>query len=286
MNVVFHLGSHPIVNHLVHNGDGVPDPSRWTWEPSVVIGIALFVGAYLYATRMLARRVNSGIVLSPWQASLFLLGCLVLFLSLVSPLDVLSDDFLFSAHMVQHMLLSVVVPVLLLLGTPGWLLRPLARPPVVRAARSMAFPTCAFLIFNVNFWLWHLPALYDLAVAHESVHILQHLTFIATGVLNWWPVLSPLRELPRLKYPLQLLYLFANCQPNVILGAILFFSRDVVYRSYLDAPRLFDISPHADQQLGALIMWVPGNAIYLVVFSVVFLKWFYGSVPHTSLPSR
>ncbi len=256
-----------------HAGE-IHSPAQWTWEPSVIIGIALMVSIYLYLVSPFHRRRSHDSPVGAWRISSFLLGSGVLFLSLVSPLDVLSDEYLFSAHMVQHILLAMIAPLLLLLGTPGWLLQPLVKPQVVlRVARVLTDPVPAFLIFNFNFWLWHLPTLYDQAVGDERIHIFQHLTFIATGVLNWWPIFSPLRELPRFSHLRQLLYMAANCQPNVILGAILFFSRGTLYQAYVDAPRVFDISTHADQQIGGLIMWIPGNAIYMLVFSIVFLQW-------------
>jgi len=113
---------------------------------------------------------------------------------------------------------------------------------VLRLARIVTHPVPAYLVFFAVFWTWHWPAFYDAAVADEHVHVVQHLTFIATGVLSWWPVFSPARELPRLRPLLQVLYLFACCQPGVALGALFVFSRDLLYQAYVDAPRI-SISP-------------------------------------------
>lgn len=276
--MIFWLPVLQLANRAAQSAVEAHNPSEWSWEPTVIVGVALLGATYLYAVGPLCRRYAWADAVNPWTIALFLLGSLLLFLSLVSPLEVLSDEYLFSAHMVQHIVMTLVVPPLWLLGTPEWLLRPVLRPrAVARVARVLTFPVAAFLIFNVNFWLWHLPALYDLALADERVHILQHLTFLSTAILNWWPVLSPLRELPRAGYPLQVLYLFANCQPNVALGAIFVFARDVLYQAYVTAPRLFDLSPHADQQIGGLIMWIPGNGLYLLALSIVFIRWFQGS---------
>lgn len=265
----------PLIPMLPH-GAGHEDPSQWTWEPSVIIGIVLFVGAYLYGVGPLRRRYGWASTVDPRQVALFLLGNLALFLALVSPLDVLSDDYLFSAHMVQHILLVAIIPPLWLLGTPDWLLRPLFGSPVlIRLGRALTHPAVAFVILNLTFWVWHWPVLYDLAVSEEPVHALQHVTFLVAGVISWWPVLSPVPELPRISPPMQAAYLFAMCQPNVVLGAISVFSRGPLYQAYLDAPRLFDLSPVTDQQIGGLIMWIPGNLIYLVALSIVVLRWLY-----------
>jgi putative membrane protein len=259
---------------VVQHGEEARDVGDWSWEPSIVVGTALFAAAYLYGIGPLRRRHQWADRVEPWRVALFLLGLLVFLLALVSPLDVLSDEYLFSAHMVQHILMAVIVPPLLLMGTPGWLLRPFIQVPhVLRIARMLTFPVVAFLMFNLTFAFWHWPALYDLAIMDEHVHVIQHLSFAATAVLNWWPVLSPLPELPRLSYPLRVFYLFANCQPGVVLGALFVFSRDVLYEAYIDAPRILGLSAHADQQLGGLIMWIPGNAIYLLALSIVFLRW-------------
>ena len=277
MKTAFLLPALHLIERPARHGVEPHDAWQWSWEPTVIAGVTLLVIAYLCAVGPLRARFALAGEPDPVVVLLFLLGSLVLLLSLVSPLEVLSDSYLFSAHMVQHILIALIVPLLWLLGTPGWLLRPLIRPRAVTAvARVLSFPIAAFLIFNVNFWLWHLPPLYDLALADERVHIFQHLTFISTGLLNWFPVLSPLHEVARISYPLQVLYLFASCQPGVALGAILVFSRGVLYQAYAAAPRLFDLSPHTDQQIGGLIMWIPGNAIYLLALSAIFIRWFQG----------
>src|SRR5689334_4677953 len=124
--------------------------------------------------------------------------------------------------MVQHLLLSLVVSPLLIMGTPGWMLRPALRSRVVAAAaRAVTKPMTAFAIFNVVLIAWHLPVLYNAAMANHDVHIVQHLMFLVASVLMWWPVLSPMPELPRLSYPLQMLYLFLMSIPMQIVSIYL-----------------------------------------------------------------
>jgi putative membrane protein len=215
-----------------------------------------------------AERVDTG------QVTAFLTGVLVMFVALLSPLHELGDNYLFSAHMVQHLLLTLVVPPLLLLGTPPWLLRPLLRyPHVLGTARFLTLPVVAFLLFNVVFAVWHVPALYDLALRERGIHILEHLMFLVVGVIMWWPILSPLPELPRARYIVQILYLFIQPTVPSILGAVITFSGGVLYTWYAEAPRVWAISPHTDQQIGGLIMWVPGGLVFLITLMVVFLVW-------------
>lgn len=199
--------------------------TAWHGHPSVVIGLLVVTGAYLVWVGPLRRRLGVVEAVGAGRVTMFLSGILVLFVALVSPLHELGDDYLFSAHMVQHLLLTLVVPPLLLLGTPGWLLRPfLLSPKVYRAARLVTLPVIAFILFNTVFVIWHVPALYDLALRERGIHILEHLMFIGAGVIVWWPILSPLPELPRASYMMQMLYLFVQPTVPSVLGAMITFS--------------------------------------------------------------
>ncbi len=247
----------------------------WNAQPSVILGLLALSGAYLYGVGPLRRRNDWAPAPSRVRVAAFFGGIAVAAVALLSPLDTVGDTYLFSAHMVQHMLLTMVVPPLLLLGTPGWLLRPLLRrPAVARVARGLTWPVVAFALFNGDFWLWHAPALYNLTLENEWLHALEHLTFIATAVLNWFPILSPVPdELPRLPLLNQVLYLFLDCQPMVLLGAGFTFAPQPLYAPYTHAPRIFGMSAATDQQLGGLIMWIPGNFIYIIAMSIVFFHW-------------
>ena len=252
--------------------------TSWTIHWSTVIGLAALGGFYLWgARRVQARAAAAGLAvpaLRIGQQVAFFSGLLVIFASLNGPLHDLSDYYLFSAHMVQHLLLSLAVPPLLLVGTPGWLLRPLLEHRVIgRIARAITRPVRCFIIFNVVIAAWHLPPLYNTAMAHHPVHIVQHLTFMAASVLMWWPFLSPLPELPRLAYPGQMLYCFLMVIPMSIVAIYIAMADHVLYPAYSVAPRIWDITPMSDQQIGGLIMWVPGGLLFYVVMTFVFFKW-------------
>ena len=224
----------------------------------------------------LRRRFGWAEVIETSKVALFLTGALILFVALLSPLHELGDNYLFSAHMVQHLLLMLVVPPLLLWGTPGWLLRPLMRSPrVLGIARFLTRPVAAFVLFNAVVVLWHLPALYDLALRERDIHILEHFMFIGASVIMWWPILSPLRELPRAPYLIQTLYLFILPTIPAIVGAFITFSDGIVYTWYAEAPRVWDISLDTDQQIGGLIMWVPGGLVFFLALVITFLIWAY-----------
>jgi putative membrane protein len=246
----------------------------WNLDPTLLLGIAALVGGYFYAVGPLRRKYALGPAVEDGQVAAFLAAVVTLVVALLSPLDTLGDRYLFSAHMVQHMLLAVVFPPLLLLGLPAWLFAPpLHYRPVLLVGRALANPFAAFFLLNGALYIWHIPPLYDATLTHEGLHVAEHLIFLATGVLFWWPVLGPAPELPRLSRPLAVVYLFFGCQPMVLLGALLTFASQPFYTPYVAAPRIWGFNPLLDQQLGGLIMWLPTNIPYLIALSVLFFQW-------------
>jgi putative membrane protein len=241
---------------------------RWSIHASTVIGIAALGVVYLWAEKALHRRASYA------QRSFFFSGLLVMFASLNGPIHDLSDDYLFSAHMVQHLLLTLAVPPLLLAGVPGWMIRrPLATGFIAPAARYFTRAPIAFVTFNLVIAVWHLPGFYNAAMANHGLHIVEHLMFMVAAVLMWWPLLSQLPELPRLAYPGQMLYSFLMSIPMSIVAIYIAMSDHILYPAYAAAPRVLPLSPLEDQLLGALIMWIPGGLIFYIIMTVVFFKW-------------
>src|SRR3954469_2268581 len=241
---------------------------RWSIHPSTVIGIAALGVLYVWGARRAHRDPTAA------QKIYFGAGLLLMFASLNGPLHDLSDDYLFSAHMVQHLLLTLALPPLLLAGVPGWMIRrPLALRFVAPVARFFTRAPIAFVTFNVVIAAWHLPPLYNAAMAHHSIHIVEHLMFMVAAVLMWWPLMSQLPELPRLAYPGQMLYAFLMSIPMSIIAVYIAMSDHVLYPAYAAAPRVLPLSPLEDQLLGALIMWIPGGIIFYIIMTVVFFKW-------------
>ncbi|HEY7529138.1 MAG TPA: cytochrome c oxidase assembly protein, partial [Gemmatimonadota bacterium] len=204
----------------------------------------------------------------------FAAGWALLFLALQGPLHDLSDTYLFSAHMVQHLVLTLVVPPLLLAGTPAGLLRPVLRVRAVAAAARVATrPLVAFGLYNALFALWHVPTLYDLMMRNHDVHVVVHLLFLASATLLWWPVAGPLPELNRLSPGAAILYLFLAGIPMMALASLISLADEVLYPWYAAAPRLWGLSPLEDQRLGGLIMWVPGSLVLWAAITIVFFRW-------------
>jgi putative membrane protein len=235
----------------------------WDWEPSVVVGCAALAIAYLAAVR---KRLN--------RAPYFLAGVVLLLLDLVSPIDTLADQYLFSAHVLQHFLLALVIPPLLLLGAPPFQLGSLNK-----WERAIGQPPVSWLLGVGTMLAWHVPVLFNAALANENLHIFQHLSFLATGTIFWWTILGPL-ESKRLPALGAVAYLFSACVCCSLLGAFLTFAPVGLYPAYLNPPAhlspapLWGLDPQSDQQLGGMLMWVPGCFVYLAGILASVARWY------------
>ena len=248
--------------------------SRFTINPSILIGCSLLLTAYFAGVGPLRRKYQWADRVETWQPVCFTAGVLVMFGALNGPLHDLSDYYLLSAHMVQHLLLTLVMAPLLLVGTPDWLLRALIRRTVgFGTARALTGPLLAFGIYNIVLAGWHVPMFYNWALENHNVHIVQHLMFMVAAVIVWWPVVEPLPELSRMITPVRMVFLFALSIPMSLLSALITLSDTVIYPWYDEAPRVFSVNALSDQQLGGLIMWVPGALIFWVAISIIFYRW-------------
>jgi len=243
--------------------------TSFTVHWSTVIGIAGLAVLYERGARL--RGISQP---SPARRFSYYAALVVMFFSLNGWLHDLSDTYLFSAHMLQHLLLAFAVAPLMIIGVTGDMLRPVLRlRGVGPLARWISAPTRCFAVFNIVVAAWHLPPLYNYALAHHGVHIMQHLTLLVASVLMWWPVLSPLPELPRLSYPGQMLYLFLLSIPMAIVAVYIAYSDGILYPAYARAARVWGITPMNDQLIGGLVMWIPGGLFFYSIISVVFYRW-------------
>jgi putative membrane protein len=242
--------------------------------PDFLVGWFLVVGTYVVCAGPLRDRFEGSSPIPRWQWGCFAAGMGIMFVALQGPLHELSDYFLFSAHMVQHLLIMLVVPPFLLLGTPDWMIRPVLRLPGIRpVANLLTKPVAAFLLVNFVFGVWHFAGPYDLMMREHTVHKGMHLMIMAVGMLLWWPVMSPLPEMPRLPGPVQILYLFVLGLPMMAVAVVIAFADQHFYTWYAQAPRIFPLSPLEDQRLGALIMWVPGALVMWLGITFVYFRW-------------
>jgi putative membrane protein len=257
---------------LLHVGSG--NWNSWKIYPSVLVGWLLFGGVYFLLAGPLRRYFADSEPVPPLKLGSFVLALLLMLVSLQGPLHELSDTYLFSAHMVQHLAVMLVMPPFLLYAIPGWMLRPALRlPGATPIARGLTHPIIAFALINVVFGAWHFPGPYDLMMRDHDVHIIMHLMIMATGVIMWWPVMSPLPELPRIVPALQMVYLFVLGIPMMVVAALITFSPRALYTWYGQAPRLFGLDLLSDQRFGGVIMWVPGALVLWIGISVVYFRW-------------
>jgi putative membrane protein len=214
------------------------DPWAFHPHPDVWALVIVLVGGYVTALRVLGPRFapTGRPHASGRRQAVFFLGVLALWIGADWPVHDLSEDFLFSVHMVQHMLFTFVAPPLLLLGLPPWLLRALLRPPALMSAlRVLTRPVVALLVFNAVIAITHWPALVDASLRSEVVHFTIHLVLFTTATLMWWPVVAPLPELATLTEPAKMFYLFL-----LLWGVItyLFFRWSAREEAEEDAPEL------------------------------------------------
>jgi putative membrane protein len=257
----------------------------WHLHPDAILMALLLMGVYLAGAHLAGRTASPPARLTGSQTALYTSGVLLLYIGAGSPLHDISEKYLLSAHMVQHMLFTLMAPPLLLLGTPGWMLRPLIRNPHVRRAAFMltrAFP--AFLIFNFVILFTHLPPVVDLALRHHDFHFFVHVVLVASAVLMWWPIFSPLPELPRLSPFPQLIYLFVQSLLPAVIASFLTLGSTVIYQFYAEAPvRYWGLSASNDQVIAGLIMKLAGGTLIWLVMAVIFFRWFAAEDKRTAL---
>lgn len=245
----------------------------WNWQPIVLIFLILLAAAYFYAVSIWRKKQHPTEGVKPYQVALFALGLLTIFIALISPLDALVGV-LFTAHMIQHLLLSLAAAPLLVAGTPDWLAKDIFDHRGIAALwKWLTMPLVAGILFNANIWLWHAPPMMDAMMMSESMHLLSQFLYLVTGIIFWWPLFGSAEVgWPQLNLAGKLLYLFLSDMPMVLLGAGLTFTTPQ-YQMYVATAQYFGVSPAQDQQMGGLLMWIPGSIFFIVIASGLFLQW-------------
>jgi len=267
---------------LAHTGQP-PAPhdlwGAWNLDPVLLLGLLTAVWAYRRGTAAGRRRQG------PWRGRCFTAALVAIGVALISPLDALSSA-LASAHMVQHVLLVLVAaPLLALSGPLTTLLR--GSPAVVRGAsvqwrrrlrltrgnlRPLRHPAVVWLLHVGTLWFWHAAVPYDAAVEHHVLHVIEHASFLVTGVLFWRVVIGA-READRVSNGLGVLLVFAAAMQSVFLSALLTFAREPWYSAYASSTAPWRLDPLADQQLAGVIMWIPAGLIYLGTALGLLVLW-------------
>jgi cytochrome c oxidase assembly factor CtaG len=248
----------------------------------LVSSLALMLGVYAAGVVCLWRSAGYGRGIRRFEAFAFACGWLAIAIALASPLDELSDTWQ-AAHMVQHELLMVVAAPLVAMSAPMiavlWAMPPeirrraiaaVRRPPLTQGWTALTAPLSVFVLHAAALWLWHLPVLYDAALAHEWIHVVQHFCFFSTAVLFWWGIEHG--RYGRAGFGAGVVYVFATALHSGVLGALLTLSPRVWYPPYrIDHPG--GLTPLEDQQLAGLLMWIPAGLIVAAGGLVLFARW-------------
>jgi cytochrome c oxidase assembly factor CtaG len=256
-----------------------------SWSPPIGVNVALTLAVLVYVRGWLRLQGPFPELISAWRLAAFLAGIASVWIAIGSPVNAF-DDVSLTVHMAQHLLLMAVAPALILLATPALpilrglpqsIVRTVVAPflrwnPVKWFGHSLSNPAICWLAAALALIGWHIPAVFDLALRWSWLHELEHASFFGAGILFWWPVIQPwpsVARWPRWSIPL---YLFCATLPCDLLSGFLVFCDRVVYCSYLSAPRPFNISPLADQQFAAALMWTCATIIFLVPAVVVTMQ--------------
>ena len=245
----------------------------WHPHPDVWLVLGTVVAAYLVANRRHTQRTGQATPIR--QRNLFLGGMGILLVASTWPIHDLSEGYLYSAHMVQHLLFTLVAAPLLVAGTPAWMLRDVLRPRwAFRAFRFVTRPLVAIVVFNGVLLFTHWPDVVDASVTGPAVvHFALHVLVVGSAYVMWWPVVSPLPELPPLNPPVQMLYLFIQSLAPTIPASFLTFGSQPLYDVYATFPRIWTVTVLEDQLIAGLIMKLIGGLILWGVMAVVFFRW-------------
>jgi len=244
----------------------------WHWSPFTIGFLIILCLLYGFGIRWARKNNAYDTPLATSRVVAFIGAIIGMVLVLLTPIDTIARTQLFAAHMLQAVVLTTLCAPLLLFACPTWLLQPLLKLPVVRGVASvLTNAIVASIIFNGTFLIWHAPVVYNYALMHGTLYHVEMLTIFITALLNWWPLIGPVRELRRLSYPLQMLYVFLDGQFLDIFAFLLVFSGVVFYTHYVVPPQL-GIPAFADQAVGGAFLLLPG-LVDLVVMTPLFFRW-------------
>lgn len=259
--------------------------TRWDITDPFSILVLVLAAAYLFGLARLSSRAHA----SPLESKRVYAGVggfAAIYIALAGPFDAFAAE-AFWLHMLQHIVISMVGTPLILLSSPmpaylwsmpetvrqgaGELLR--SDGVLIRSLRWLIDPRITLLLFVGNLYVWHSPVLFSAALDNDAVHYLQHFSFFASAALFWWPIIGPAPVRSKLSYPQRLIYLLLVVTPTAVLASIITLSRGVIYDDYQGTPMHFGMTALEDQTLAGLILWLPGNALYLAALTAIFFTW-------------
>jgi putative membrane protein len=268
---------------LAHGSSGgsVDLMAGWAWWITAITVVVI-----VWYAAGVRRRARHGRRESLWRQAAFYSGVLILHFAVEPPLDVL-EEHLFSAHMFQHMIIRMVGPMLLALSVPlanliaglprvlrSYVLKPLVSArPLRKLWQFLVHPFWAALLWMAAFYVWQWPPFFNMTVSHEGVDDLQHVVLLITALFFWWMAFDPRGRPGAVRYGTRVLTVLATLFPNILIGAYITFTRLDLYRAYELSGRIWDVGQALDQQIGGLIIWVPGSMMTVIGVLIVFSRW-------------
>ncbi len=266
--------------------------TSWDFYSPLSVLLLIAAGGYTIGLVRLQRR-SDGQAVSRKRVAYAVAGLALSAFALTGPLDAYAGR-AFMVHMTQHLVLTMAAAPLLLAASPVaaymWALpeqirlgvgQSLSRQGLLRkVAAFFVKPPVALLVFVLTFYVWHMPVAYEAALNNSAVHFIQHVTMFGSSIAFWWPIIGPAPLRSELSYPQRMLYMLLVVTPKALLGAVLTFAGHPLYEHYIAAPDLWGVSDAEDQTISGLLMWLPGNAVFLGALTVLFFKWYKKETGH------
>jgi len=242
--------------------------TSWTFDPIQLAGLALLGYAYYRRVHTLAAR---GTPTAAWRRWCYGSGLGLLVFVLVSPVDAVGEEQFLFVHMIQHIVIGDLAPLLMVAGLTGPILRPVLALPYIGRLRVLGHPLIALPLWAFNLYIWHLPALYEAALHHDAIHALEHTLFFACGALFWAAVLEPLPGPAWFGSGAKLLYIVVARVVGMVLANVMLWSSGVFYSTYDHAAR-WGITPQSDQGIAGSVMMIVDSIVTISAIAWLFLK--------------
>ena len=244
-----------------------------SWNPLLLIFFLAVVVIYFYFIGPARNKFKYAEPVSYWKKSLFLFGILLFFLAKGSPINKLGH-YLFLVHMTQQSILYLAAPPLILIGLPSWLIKPIFKNRYFyRVFSLLTKPFIAIFLFNTIFSFYHIPFIFDAIMSNVILMKLAIFVLLPTAFIMWWPILSPIEEINTLKPLHKIAYIFGMGILLTPACALIIFSKEFLYDTYIGLPRLFGIPLLDDQQSGGIIMKIMQEIIYGGIMLFTFIQW-------------
>lgn len=247
----------------------------WEIDPFLIGSLLTAIVCYALTTTVLRPYIATDATFPRGKSLLFYGAVILIFLTEASPLHNLADDYLFSAHMFQHLTLSYIIAPLLIVAMPVWLIDAIfANRYTLPISKFLHNPVMAGTLFTLLFSIWHFPVFYEAALRNATLHHFEHVIFLIISIMMWFPTMSPSRKLPAMPYLAQAAYFFFLPIVQMAVFALITYASEPIYQAYVNAPRAWGVAALSDQGWAGVIMKLGSMAAFGIALVNVFLRWY------------